>query len=268
MRANLKFGGSGGTPSNTRNGEKAQTVSSPNNYSYQQRENKYSAKTGSKLPKQMPKFVGDKFSKEDISKTSRNGHYKKFNGIKNSDIYGHAESQKGMQAGTLPNLSTKKTSSDYERVFNESKYMEQKFQKLDQLANQEKNKLLISLNDPMSELKVDVGNNSVKNKTDNGKFQTRPITNQTYQSAGVSNTLRVSKDFAKEKNYDRINTRYKYQNNQISEQRDPWTKDAINITNQIVRDKKKGQNTFKNAQRKSGQASKEELDYNTEENLP
>lgn len=97
----------------------------------------------------------------------------------------------------------------------------------------------------MSELaKVDTGTaSSVKNKTDGGQFQKRPITNQTYQSAGatkVQNTLRVSNDFAKEKNYDRINTRYKYQNNQISEQRDPWTKDAINITNQIVREKKKG----------------------------
>ena len=45
------------------------------------------------------------------------------------------------------------------------------------MANQEKNKLLISLNDPMSELKVDIGTNSVKNKTDGSKFGARPSTN-------------------------------------------------------------------------------------------
>ena len=49
---------------------------------------KHSAKAGTRLPKNMPKFIGDK--KEDYSKTSRNGHYKKFNGVKNSDL--HTES--------------------------------------------------------------------------------------------------------------------------------------------------------------------------------
>ena len=178
VRANLKFAGSQQhpqNPNNARNADKvqSQTVSSPKNYAYQQREMKHSAKAGTRLPKNMPKFVGDK--KEDYSKTSRNGHYKKFQSVKNSDL--QLESDKGVYAGTLPNLSTKKPSLDYDKVLNESRNMEQKFQKLDKLANQEKNKLLISLNDPMSEYRVEMGTNSVKNKEDSNKFQTRPITN-------------------------------------------------------------------------------------------
>lgn len=38
------------------------------------------------MAKNLPKFIGDK-KQEDYSKTSRNGHYKKFQGIKNSDLH-------------------------------------------------------------------------------------------------------------------------------------------------------------------------------------
>lgn len=80
---------------------------------------KHSAKAGTRLPKNMPKFVGDK--KEEHSKTSRNGHYKKFHGVKNSDLQMEGDA---VYAGTLPNLSTKKPTLDYEKVLNESKNME------------------------------------------------------------------------------------------------------------------------------------------------